>query len=244
MSMLASNETTRFPLSWLFLPWVGFMVATLVIGTIAAVGHGDPNTLVTSWGVFPDFAMFAIVLYVLGSCVAVAILYALLRSRGLGFGSVGLAGTLDWKGVALAAAAVVIGFVLYLAVDALTGTVGVPMYWYEGGRSAAQLTSVGDVALVLVFAVLLGPVVEEIIFRGYVLTALLGRGLRLRSALLLSALIFMSVHVFYGPGVLLFIFLWAFIPAALYYRTGRLHSAMLFHVVNNFIAFVIVPLAL
>ncbi|MFH1743213.1 MAG: CPBP family intramembrane glutamic endopeptidase, partial [bacterium] len=68
--------------------------------------------------------------------------------------------------------------------------------------------------------------------------------LRSRSALLLSALIFTSVHIFYGPGVMAFIFLWAFIPAVLYQRTGRLHSAILFHVVNNFIAFVLVPMGL
>jgi len=220
------------------------MVAQLVIGTIAAIGQGDPHGIVTGWGVFPDFTTFAIVVYVLGSCVALGVLYALLRSRGLRWSSVGLRGTLGWKGAALAGLAVVVGSVLYLAVEALTGYVGIPMFWYEGGRSSAALMSVGGTALVLVFAVLLGPVVEEVIFRGYVLTALLGRGLRLRSALLLSALIFMSVHVFYGPGVLVFIFFWAFIPALLYHRTGRLHSAVLFHVVNNFIAFVVVPLTL
>ncbi len=244
MNAVASAAPRRLPLSWLFLPWLGFLLAQLVIGTIAAIGQGDPHQIVLSWGVFPDFAMFAIVLYVGGNCIAVVILHFLLRSRGLRWSSVGLRGSLNWGGVGLAALAVLLASILYLGVEALTGALGIPMYWYEGARSFAQFTTVRDTVLVVAFAVLLGPVVEELIFRGYVLTALLERGLRSRSALLFSALIFTSVHVFYGPGVLAFIFLWAFIPAVLYQRTGRLHSAILFHVVNNFIAFVLVPMGL
>lgn len=244
MDAVGPGTPRRLPLSWLFLPWLGFLLAQLVIGTIAAIGQGDPHQIVLSWGVFPDFTTFAIVLYVGGNCLAVIILHFLLRSRGLRWSSVGLRGSLNWAGAGLAALAVVLASILYLGVEALTGVLGIPMYWYEGARSFAPFTNVRDTALVVVFAVVLGPAVEELIFRGYVLTALLERGLRSRSALLLSALIFTSVHVFYGPGVLAFIFLWAFIPAVLYQRTGRLHSAMLFHVVNNFIAFVLVPMGL
>ncbi len=242
MNSRTSDEAGRLPLSWLFLPWLGFLLTQLVIGTIAALGQGDPYRIVVGWGFFPDFVTFAIVLYVTGNCVAVAVLHFLLRRKGLAWSSVGLRGALSWEGAGLALAGVVAASVLYLAVDFLAGAVGIPMFWYEDTRSFEQMATPRGILLIGLFAVLLGPFVEEVIFRGFVLTALLGRGLRPWSAVTLSAVIFMSVHVFYGPGVLAFIFLLAFIPAFLYLRTGSLHSAIVFHWVNNLIAFVVVPL--
>lgn len=61
---------------------------------------------------------------------------------------------------------------------------------------------------------------------------------------LLSAMIFTSTHIFLGLGMLVYIFLWAFIPAFLYLKFDSLYPAILFHVLNNLIAHVLLPLVL
>ncbi len=232
----------HLPLSWLPLAWVGFLFSQLVIGTIAAIGRGDPRGIVEGWGLFSDFTQFAIVLYVVGSCLGVGLLLLLVRGRGLGWKAVGMGGSWTWRGVGLGILGAVLASQLYVGVEALMGSLGVPMFWYESEGPVMSLSTPTDVGMVLSLGVLLGPVLEEILFRGYVLRALLQRGMRVANAVLLSALIFTSVHVFYGPGVLLFIFFWSLIPSYLFLSSGNLRSAILFHCLNNGFAFVVVPL--
>lgn len=236
------SDQLQLPLSWMVLPWSGFILSQIVIGFIAAVGRGDPTEIVDGWGVFSNFTQFAIVLYVLGSAVGVGALLVLLRIKGLAAGVIGLPLSFSSREVSYALLGAGLASLLYLGVAALLGAFGVPMFWYQSDGPVMGVSAPFDLLMVLGFAVTVGPAVEEVVFRGYVLTALLQRGLLVGRAMTLSALIFTSVHVFYGPGVLVFIFLWAFIPAFLFHRFGNLGSAILFHCLNNLIAFLLVPL--
>jgi membrane protease YdiL (CAAX protease family) len=85
------------------------------------------------------------------------------------------------------------------------------------------------------------PIAEEIIYRGYILQALLARFSPLTAAVL-SSLIFASVHVAIGPGMVIYLFLGALIPAFLYIRFRSIYPCVLMHFLNNVVAYVVIPL--
>jgi len=225
---------------WLWLAWFGFAFCTLVIGTIGGIVRGDPARLVLSWGIVSDFTIFSIAVYVLGTGLAVLILRRLTARRGLGWASFGLRGGLSGSALLQVLMGVVIASVLYILIDWACAGLGVGMDW-QPRRVRLHLATGADYSLVVVFAVLLGPLVEELVFRGYVLTMFLGRNSQAR-AVLWSALIFTSVHLAIGPGTLIYVAFWSLIPAFLYLRHKSLYPAILFHVLNNAIAYLVVPL--
>jgi membrane protease YdiL (CAAX protease family) len=227
-------------LRWLWLAWFGFAFCSLVIGTIGGIVQGDPARLVLSWGIVSDFTIFSIAVYVLGTGLAVLILRRLAAQRGLGWASFGLRGGLSGSALLQVLMGVVIASCLYILVDWACAGLGIGMEWRPRSVRLHLVTGV-DYSLVVMFAVLLGPLVEELVFRGYVLTMFLGRNSRAR-AVLWSALIFTSVHLVIGPGTLVYIAFWSLIPAFLYLRHKSLYPAILFHVLNNAIAYLAVPM--
>jgi len=85
---------------------------------------------------------------------------------------------------------------------------------------------------------ILGPIAEEIVFRGAVLRELLKRSSdRHWSAIAISALLFALVHV--NPAQMPHAFLMGLLLGWLYYRTDSIIPCIVFHVVNNTVAFVI-----
>jgi membrane protease YdiL (CAAX protease family) len=98
----------------------------------------------------------------------------------------------------------------------------------------------GDMLVLLLGAVVLAAVCEEVLFRG-VLLQLLARGGRWRSAILVSAVLFAVFHLdFIGllPRTLLGIYF-----GILVWRSGSIFPAMLAHAANNGLAFALAPLA-
>ena len=94
-----------------------------------------------------------------------------------------------------------------------------------------------------VVVVVLAPVAEEFLFRGFVFTAL--RGLGVAVAALVSGLIFGSIHItnYLGEPAdlaaasLVTLSAFGVILALLYWRTGSLLPAIAVHAINNSIAF-------
>ncbi|MCJ7459629.1 MAG: CPBP family intramembrane metalloprotease [candidate division Zixibacteria bacterium] len=234
-------QKIKLSLKEICLAWFGLIFSSLVIGIIAASALGPPEPVVLKWGI-GDFSIFAISLYCIGSLIAVGVLYLLLKERGLNLKDIGLKGKLSLPSLGYALIAVIVAFILYPSIEALLKTMSVSMFWRPEKVTPLKLISVFDFLLVLLFAVILGPIVEEIIFRGYIFTAFLQRMKKPIFAFFLSALIFTSVHIFLGPGVMVFIFFWSFIPAYLYLKFNSLYPAILFHMVNNFIAYIVFPL--
>jgi len=226
--------------SWLWLAWLGFVFCTVAIGVLGGIVQGDPTLLVLRWGLVSDFTIFAIGLYTIGTGVAVLALRRLGKARGLGWASFGLRGRLSMGAVVQALAAVAVACLLYLLIDWALGRVGIGMYWENRPNRLHLVTSL-DYSLVVFFAVLLGPLVEELVFRGYALTMFLERTSRAR-AIVWSALVFTSVHLVIGPGTLVYIALWSLIPAYLYLRYRSLYPCIVFHMVNNAIAYLVVPM--
>ena len=238
-SEIASSGKLKF--KWLYLAWIGVVFSSVVIGIISAIVQGPPEPVVSKWGI-SNFSIFAIALYSLGSVVAVVVLYYLLKGQGLNLTAIGFTGKLSLNGTLFVVLGLIVAFILYPAIESILKPIGIPMFWRGGASSALHLRTTVDIILILIFAVLVGPVAEETIFRGYVLNTFLLRSNNILSAYIWSALVFASAHVFVGPGTIIFIFFWSFIPAFLLLKFGNLYWPFCFHILNNFVTYVVFPL--
>ena len=81
---------------------------------------------------------------------------------------------------------------------------------------------------------LLGPILEELLFRGAIQGHLQATGLRPWQAILGAALVFGVVHM--NPAQILFAFPLGAVFGWLYYRTGSLLPGLVGHLLNNSIA--------
>lgn len=81
------------------------------------------------------------------------------------------------------------------------------------------------------------PVAEEVVFRGAILHALLQGGRRPWVAIAISAILFAIGHL--NPAQMPHAFLIGLLLGWMYYRTGSILPGILFHLVNNTVAYVI-----
>ena len=227
----------RLSLRWLPLAWFGLVFTTLVFTVFGMIERGDPTRLIKAR--FGDVSLFAFAAYTIGLILAVFILRYLLGRRHLGWGDVGVTGRLSGRAVLYAFGGWIVAFFLYYIVEVALTRIGVRMFWNEGDFFGLDTTwrVVGICLATLVVA----PIAEEIIYRGYILQALLGKFSPLIAAVL-SSLIFASIHVAIGPGMVLYLFLGAFIPAFLYIRFRSIYPCVLMHFLNNVVAYVVLPM--
>lgn len=83
--------------------------------------------------------------------------------------------------------------------------------------------------------VLIGPAVEEMIFRGWMLPALRARGLSWGLAIAISSLAFGMLHGLAGPLALVYTTLVGVSAGLLRMQTGRLWAPILLHALNNLV---------
>lgn len=222
----------------MYLPWFGLVFTVGVFVVLGTIARGDPSTLLAEFGISNALAGFG--LTVIGTALAVGLLGRLLRGCELGWADVGVKGKLTGKSALFGLLGWVVSFGLFYVVQLLVDTVGSSMFW-RGKPDFISVDSPINVLLILIGPVLIASIAEEIIFRGYVLNALIPK-VGLSVAVLLAALIFASVHVTFGAGFLIYIFLGSFIPIYLYLRFESLYPAMLMHFVNNLVSYVFIPM--
>jgi len=92
--------------------------------------------------------------------------------------------------------------------------------------------------------VVMAPIVEEIIFRGYLYTAMLSAFKRERERLVVNAMLFAAAHVFLaalllGAWVPYYIFVLGYLLAKLYDRSRSILPCVALHSLNNGLVFVI-----
>lgn len=228
----------RLPAAFLPVPFLAPLAASLVTETLRAVGF-DLAAAVRGFAVF-DPGVLRLALYAPCAAVVAVVLAVLLRRRGFS------ASDLGWRGgpssaelgaglLAAAAAAM-----LWLPVDALRRAVGIPAYWDPHRTGFVAPHTPLEFALAAVAGVVLVPPAEEVMFRGYVLQILVDR-LRHARGQVLHSLLFGLYHVAVGPGVMLYVFFWSFLPAGLYLRYRSLAAPVLMHAANNVFVDLLVP---
>lgn len=83
----------------------------------------------------------------------------------------------------------------------------------------------------LIYIGFIGPIFEEIIFRGFMFSGMLRRGYGFWTAATVSSILFAVMHLNIAQGVNAFFI--GLLAAGIYYWTGNLKYAMLLHIANN-----------
>lgn len=96
-------------------------------------------------------------------------------------------------------------------------------------------------AAVVIGGIIIAPFVEESLYRGLLLGSLLGRGMSVLTASVLSILLFAGLHVFtVGIAGVLGIAGLSIFPTLLRLKFNNLTGAWLLHVLNNIYAYILV----
>lgn len=196
----------------------------LVVATVVALRFGSPGW---SRSHLPDLVGLSLLEVYAGLLVGVAAGFGWRRIRS----QLGLRYT-GPRHVVLALGAwmggTIVGGALTSALIPLMG---------EPTNNAQQILSVGSDPLFIVLIVftvcLLGPLVEELLFRGALL-GWLARRLPIAAAIVLSALVFAGLH--FIPTLLPFLFVLGLTTGLVRWYTGSTLNSMVVHVCQNTLA--------
>ena len=233
---MLKNE--HLPLKWMYLPWLSLVFTVVVFTILGITVQGDPNKFLTELGL--ESAVVAFGLTIIGSLLTVVLLGRLLHKNGFSWSDVGLKGKLTFSSISFALFGWIIAFFLFYIIQVITEKLGMAMFWKEN-PDFIKTDSVINIILILIGPVIIASITEEIIFRGYLLNALLSK-FKLKTAAIIAAMVFASVHLFLGPGFLIYIFLGSFIPIYLYVKFENLYPAMLMHFFNNLVSYLVIPI--
>lgn len=100
------------------------------------------------------------------------------------------------------------------------------------------------ILLSFVVTVIIAPVAEEIIFRGYLYSSMASTFKRKKERLVVNAMIFSAAHVFIisfvlGADIPYYIFVLGYLIALLYENSRSILPCIVLHALNNFLVFVI-----
>jgi membrane protease YdiL (CAAX protease family) len=215
-------------------------IAGGILVTLIALGLKGNETSAQSWLTGSIAGQFLFIFTV--EALSVASVYSFLKSRGLTLRAVGLIKKPRW----LDAGYVFVGFGLYMVLNQVVTRlveVGAPNLDQSQKQSIGFDNAHGS-SLVLVFIslVILPPIVEEIMTRGFLYSGLKTKLPKVIAALLTSIL-FATAHLELGSGsapvwsAALDTFTLSLILVYLYEKTGRLWASIGLHMLKNFVAF-------
>jgi membrane protease YdiL (CAAX protease family) len=187
-----------------------------------------------------EYTLFPFLVYVGFNILVIAAGWILLHNR-LRWQDIGFT-RFRWSDAGLGTVAALIGiFIIYPVSVLLADILGL-----EGIKGMNySLNDPLNIVSAVVIASLIGPLAEDILFRGFLLT-LLGSKLRQKWLVgLLGVLIFSSIHIFYfGWGGVLFILLWSPLSVILFLWRKSIYPCLVLHVLNNMTAYVLIPVIL
>lgn len=229
------------PIAYLPLVWAGVVGTSLTYAALARARIDLAHELAPLNVRNPS--TLAICVYNMWTLAGAASLWFLLGRRGIPAAAVGLSGSLSLAGAALAVAGAAAGIALWPAIKSAMGFV-------EAKRLRARLLvhpqsnrlSMVEIVLLTAFGVIVGPALEEFIFRGYVLGALRGYALGASGALLCASAIFASIHFAFGVGLVAYAFCLSLLLSALFLLSDNLYPAILMHSLINLWGLVAAPL--
>lgn len=133
----------------------------------------------------------------------------------------------------------VVAFAIGLGVYAMTSRVSAAL-GYELQGLSYSLSDPTTLAIIILGAVIIAPITEEILYRGLVLGVLLSRGLGVVSAVVIMTVIFALIHLpNFGVAGTLFISVWGLLPALLRLRFDNLSGAITMHGLNNVFTYLV-----
>ncbi len=222
-----SGVSTLADRSWLFLT---VAVLPVPLTFVFFIGHSVATGTASNEYGLP----MAYLLYGFSSLVTIGAVYALLNpeERPAVFRiSRPSPSELGWATIAFG-----VGLGVYQLTSRLTAALG-----YELQGLSYTLSDPMTVGIIVIGAVIIAPITEEILYRGLVLGVLLANGLGVVSAVALMTGIFALIHLpNFGVAGTLFISVWGLLPAMLRLRFDDLSGPITMHMLNNMFAYLIV----
>jgi membrane protease YdiL (CAAX protease family) len=175
--------------------------------------------------------------------LVVLFLYAFMRHRKISWQSIGLKRSFSFKDLKYA----VIGFIAYLLI--YLSAVSILQYLIQSFNTLQKqnlglpsTASGGDLWLLFIMLVVLPPIAEEILFRGFIYTSLRSRMNKIVAAVIVSVL-FAFPHLFESNSGLLWIagvdtFILSMVLVYVREKTDKLWASILIHALKNLVAFI------
>ena len=214
--------------------WVlaGFILAQ-VIGGLVMLGLRSVGVSFVGVNESTLQAVFSAVIYVLSLVIVIGIPWWVKKYRTTRQ-EIGLHTSMTWTDILLTPLA----FVAYILLSYVLTSIAsnFPFYDIEQVQNTGftQLTQGYEFLLAFLTLVVIAPVAEEILFRGYLLGKL-RKHVPVWLAILVTSLLFGLVHFAWNVGV--DVFALSIVLCLLRISTGRLWPAMLLHMAKNGLAF-------
>jgi membrane protease YdiL (CAAX protease family) len=197
--------------------------------TVTIITHITPS--------FSTHSLVGFMVYVACLWIVVALGWVFLRSQGVPCRALGFT-YFRWVDLLWAGVATMAGMVLFIISNIIADWFGLPPY--QG--IIYQTDQFANIAIVVLVCVLIGPLGEEILYRGFLLSWLWGRLKNPWAAGLLATIIFAVVHIpGFGLRGALYILLWTPLIAALFINRRCIYPCFEAHLVNNMFAYVLIP---
>lgn len=222
-----------------------FIMAQLVLALLFGMFFGFTGwsrTQIADWltSTSGQFTMMA-----MSGLVTVGLLALLLRIRRIRFSALGLAQTPQWRDAAFMAAGFFVYFGLLILATLIAGQViGVDTKQQQEIGFEQARAGAGGLLFVFVSLVIIPPIVEELLFRGF-----LYQGLRSKLPLVwaagITSVLFAAPHLFASSHGLLWIaaidtFVLSLVLCYVREKTGALWACIGIHAIKNGLAFIAV----
>jgi membrane protease YdiL (CAAX protease family) len=233
-------NSLRMSILCLPLAWLG-VVGTAVTYTALARAHVDVSLILASLRIRNNFTL-ALCLYGVWTLVAALVLWSLLVRDEITEAAVGLDGWPPLTDFVLAVVGAALAIALWPLVHRVMPSVGGSP---PAGRMLnPQLANEGgpwEFFLLTLVGAILVPALEEFVFRGYVLTALLAP-VSVVGAVLLSSLVFASIHIALGRGAVAYAYVLSLMLSGLFLSSGSLYPPIVMHSLVNLFGLVVAPI--
>jgi membrane protease YdiL (CAAX protease family) len=214
---------------WVF---IGFMLAQVIVGLLLnlldilkiPLRNIDEPTIQT---------IGSLVIYLLSITIVIGVPW-LVKKYKTSKQELGIDSTLTWTDLLLAPAA----FIVYILLSFLLSSFMSQFSFYNSNQvqntGFSGLSYHYEYILAFITLVIIAPISEEILFRGYLLGKL-RKYVPVWAAVLVTSLLFGIVHFEWNVGV--DVFALSIVLCILRIQTGRLWPSILLHMIKNSIAF-------
>ena len=218
---------------------VAQIVVAIIVSSIGIILTGSPSTEWLKGGAVDQFIFILLI-----EAATIAGLINFMRRRGTALKAIGVVRP-AWSDAGLALVGALIYFLAYIAFVSIVSAV-IPGLNLEQEQDIGFDKNTAGLSLIPIFIslVVLPPLVEEFIFRGFIYTGLRNR-FKLLTAGLITSLIFAVAHLQFGSGnALLYVaaidtFVLSMVMINLRERSGSLWPSIGLHAIKNGIAFTV-----
>ncbi|HZM64476.1 MAG TPA: CPBP family intramembrane glutamic endopeptidase [Candidatus Saccharimonadales bacterium] len=245
-----SGKRTNSGIAWsplvaILLTIATFIVSQLVVGLGFGLVFGvlDWNSQQSRDWMSTSFGQFAMI--AVGSLVTVSVLWWFLRARRVKFSVLGFSRWPHWRDVALS----LLGFTVYFGLLIAASIVASQIFGINTEQEQEigfETAKSGGQGLLWVFLslVVLPPLVEEVLFRGFLFGSLRAK-LSFQWAVVITSILFAIPHLFASSDGFLWIagvdtFVLSLVLCYLREKTGALWASIALHAIKNSLAFIFI----